>query len=94
MDKRLYAPETLSRPARIAFDLWASLGPEGLSRFSRPTKYRYRKEVLAATGVDILLLRSEQAVDVRAELLRVEELQAREVTEYPAPIQRLLWNPP
>ena len=92
MKSRLYAPEHLRYPLRLVLESWYG-GGDPKSMLPRRTLYKYRRELIDATGVDILLPYSEQhGSRARAALLGMDELRAREVTDVPARIQRSLFG--
>jgi hypothetical protein len=80
------------RPAlRLAVSSWHE-GVDLKSFFPRKTFYRYRKEVLEVTGIDLALPLAVQHTEASAILLGMEELKAREVKEVPQSIQRSLFG--
>lgn len=91
MKSRLYAPESLRPVVRIVLESWYG-GGDPKSVLPRRTLYKYRKEILEGTGVDILLPRAEQGPGARRTLLGMDELRAREVKDVPASIQRSLFG--
>jgi hypothetical protein len=56
------------------------------------TLYRYRKEILEVTGIDIVLPYVEQSSGAGPVLLGMDELFKREVKDVPARIQRSLFG--
>lgn len=85
------APEDLRSPVRAALQLWYS-GTELATLYPRRTLYKYRKEILEATGIDVLLPKVEQSDSAAPALLELEELRAREVQTVPDRIQRSLFG--
>lgn len=85
------APESLRGHVRAALQLWYT-GTDLTSMYSTATVYRYRKEILEHTGVDILLPRVEQTLEAEKVLLGFDELRAREVKSIPDRIQRSLFG--
>jgi hypothetical protein len=85
------AAESLPPRAKAALQVWYD-GHALESFFPRRTLYRYRREILDATGVDILLPRAEQTDAAASTLLSLDELQAREVRAVPDRIQRSLFG--
>jgi hypothetical protein len=86
-----HAAETLSSRTKAALQLWYQ-GNALESFYPRATLYRYRREIIDATGVDILLPRVEQSDAAASTLLSLDELQAREVKVVPERIQRSLFG--
>ena len=91
MKSRLYAPEDLRYPLRLVLESWYG-GGDPKSMLPRRTLYRYRKELLELTGVDILLPYREQGPGAQKTLLVMDELRAREVKDVPERIQRSLFG--
>lgn len=91
MKSRLYAPESLPWRLRLTLESWYG-GSDQKSILPRRTLYRYRKELLELTGVDILLPYKEQGPGARKVLLVMDELRAREVKDIPSRIQRSLFG--
>ncbi len=91
MKTRLYAPDTLRPLVRLTLESWYG-GGDPKSVLPRATLYKIRKEILASTGVDILLPYKEQGPGALACLLGMDELRAREVKNVPAEIQRSLFG--
>jgi hypothetical protein len=60
--------------------------------YARSTLYRYRRQILEGTAIDILLPRVEQDSVAQQTLLSLDELQAREVRTVPARIQGSLFG--
>jgi hypothetical protein len=85
------AAESLSPRLKATLQLWYN-GHALESFFPRRTLYRYRKQILDGTGVDILLPRVEQKPDAQLTLLSLDELQALEVRSVPSRIQGSLFG--
>lgn len=80
------------RPAvRAALQLWYQ--GNAVSTFY-PTRsfYRYRREILDETGIDILLPYVEQSKEAKPALLGLDELREREVKEFPELVQRSMFG--
>ena len=83
-------PEKALRPVvRLAFLAWHD-GVDLAVLLSRATLYRYRREILAATGCDVLLPLQPQQEAAGSVLIGWEELRRREVRVFPEPIVRSL----
>lgn len=91
MQQKAYAPETLRPMHRLALESWYN-GGDLKSTLPKKTFYRYRKEILEGTGIDVLMPRALQSQDAAPTLLGLDELQAREVKDVPARIQRSLFG--
>jgi hypothetical protein len=91
MKSRLYAPEELRWNVRLVLESWYG-GGDPKSLLPRKTLYRIRKELIAATGIDVLLPRAQQGSDAQPTLLGMDELRAREVKNVPGRIQRSLFG--
>jgi hypothetical protein len=76
---------------RLALESWYN-GGDLKSTLPKVTFYRYRKEILEETGIDVLMPRAAQAPEAAPALLGLDELQAREVKDVPARIQRSLFG--
>lgn len=86
------AKAKLSVPCKLALQAWYD-GVDVKSFIpSRTTLWRYRKQILEAAGVDVTLPRSSQLPTAMPVLLGMDELQAREVKNVPARIQRSLFG--
>ena len=93
MKSRLYAPEHLRPVLRLVLESWYGGSEFKSMPFPRRTRFRYRKEILDGTGVDISLPYVDQhGSKARATLLGMDELRAREVKDVPARIQRSLFG--
>lgn len=85
-------PDAKLRPAvRLALRAWYD-GTELASMLPRATLYRYRREILKDTGIDVLLPRATQAPGAADALIGLDELRAREVKDVPDRIQRSLFG--
>lgn len=85
-------PDAKLRPAaRLALRAWYD-GTDLASMLPTRTMYRYRREILDETGIDVLLPRATQAPGAAVALIGLDELKAREVTDVPARIQRSLFG--
>ena len=84
---------SLRGPVRLALMAWYE-GRDLAVVLSRRTLYRYRREILDATGIDVLLPRKAQPDGAQSALLSIDELRAREVKpgEAPSRIQRSLFG--
>lgn len=91
MATKTYAPETLRPMVRLALESWYN-GGDLKSALPKPTFYKYRKEILVETGIDVLMPRAAQSEAAAPALLGLDELQAREVKNVPARIQRSLFG--
>jgi Phage replication protein CRI len=91
MKTRLYAPDSLRWNVRLVLESWYG-GGDPKSTLPRRTLYKWRKEILEATGVDILLPRTQQSREAQPTLLGMDELRAREVKDVPGRIQRSLFG--
>lgn len=85
--------DILRANVKLAFEHWLDRGPGALDVLPRATMYRYRSQILKATGIDVLLPREGQSAAARRVLLSVDELKAREVKDIPEPIQASIWKP-
>lgn len=85
------AKENLRLPVRLAVVAWYD-GVDVKCLMPRKTFYRYRKEVLEVTGIDLALPMSDQQTDAAPVLLGLVDLQAREVKDVPQRIQRSLFG--
>lgn len=85
------APEGLRSPVKAAFQLWLD-GKDLACFFPRRTLYKYRREILDQTGVDVLLPMVQQPDSAGPTLLSVEELRSREVKNAPDRVQRSLFG--
>lgn len=92
MREKAYSPD-IELPARLrmALDCWYN-GADLKCTLPSKTFYRYRKQILEATGIDLLMPRAAQAEGATAALLGLDELQRREVKDIPARIQRSLFG--
>jgi len=88
---RLYAPESLRPLVRMVLEGWYN-GGDPKSVLPRRTLYKYRREILDLTGVDILLPRVDQGRGAQPTLLGMDELREREVRDVPQRIQRSLFG--
>jgi hypothetical protein len=86
-----HAPESLRPNVRAALQLWYT-GTDLSATYPRASLYRYRKAILDATGIDVLLPMVKQSESAQPALLSLEDLRAREVTTTPARIQRSLFG--
>jgi hypothetical protein len=91
MNVKPQAAENLSPRLKAALRLWYQ-GDALDTFFPRATLYRYRRQILEATGVDILLPRVEQTDAAASTLLSLDELEARQVEAVPDRIQRSLFG--
>lgn len=85
--------EGLRVPVKLALAAWYD-GHDLVSMLPRRTLYKYRREILDANGIDILLPRVEQAEGAQRALVSLDELMAKEVKvgEAPSRIQRSLFG--
>ena len=85
----------LRPPVRLLYEHWLSghdVSPaSGLMK--RAAFYKYRKEILEATGQDISLPPVKGESKASREMFGTEWLKAHEVTEVPPELQRYLWKP-
>jgi hypothetical protein len=86
-----YAPENLRPFVKLALESWYN-GGDLKSTLPHRTFYKYRKEILEETGIDVLLPRVDQSDGAEKVLLGLDELRRREVLEIPARIQRSLFG--
>lgn len=85
------AAERLRAPVKSALMNWYHGHDLGVI-FPRRTFYKYRREILDETGIDVSLPHVEQADDAAPALLGLDELRAREVKDTPERIQRSLFG--
>jgi hypothetical protein len=83
--------ELKSHVLRLALESWYN-GTDMTVVEPRRTRYRWRRDILQATGIDIFLPRVEQADSARPALLGLDELRSREVRNVPERIQRSLFG--
>jgi hypothetical protein len=85
--------DELSRPARMAMQLWYD-GHDVSSQAPVRTFYRWRREILDKMGIDISIARDLQSRDALATLLDLDELRRREVDQgkLSPTLQRSLWG--
>jgi hypothetical protein len=85
--------EGLRVPVKLALAAWYE-GHDLAVMLPRRTLYRYRREILDANGIDVLLPRASQPEGASRALLSMDELRAREVkpSEAPSRIQRSLFG--
>lgn len=81
----------LRGPVRMALQLWLNGNDVSLA-LSRASFYRYRREILDASGLDISMNASDQTEANPDVLCTIEELQRCEVVEIPKNIQRSLFG--
>jgi II/X family phage/plasmid replication protein len=91
MQQKTYAPENLRPFVRLALESWYN-GGDLKSTLADRTFYKYRKEILEETGIDVLMPRAAQSASAAPALLGLDELQRREVKDVPARIQRSLFG--
>ena len=85
-------PEANLRPnVRAALRLWYD-GTEVSSFYPRRTAYRFRREILKTTGIDVFLPRVAQPHGADRALVALDELHDREVKDIPERIQRSLFG--
>ena len=85
-------PNASLRPnVQAALRLWYE-GTEVSSFYPRATAYRYRRDILNATGIDVFLPRAEQPTHAERALVSLDELHELEVRDVPARIQRSLFG--
>lgn len=90
--KAKYLTDVDMRPVlKLTLQSWYD-GTDVSLMFPRRTFYRYRKEILQETGIDISMPRVEQADQAAPVLLGLDELREREVKTYPEKIQRSLFG--
>jgi hypothetical protein len=85
------AKAILPTKMKLALGLWY-MGTDLKCMLPRMTLYRYRKEILEVTGIDIVLPYVEQAAGAAPVLLGMDELFKREVKDVPERIQRSLFG--
>lgn len=83
--------DTLRGPVQLALAAWYD-GRDLASLLSHGTFYRYRRQILDATGIDVKLPRKDQDPKASAALVRLDELRALEVKDVPDRIQRSLFG--
>ena len=81
----------LRPPVKLALGAWYD-GRDLAVTLPRRTLYRYRREILDATGIDVMLPRKDQNPGATQALIRLDELRSREVTGVPDRIQRSLFG--
>lgn len=85
--------QSLPPSVRAALALWyAGHDITSDALYTRPTRYRYRRKILDATGIDVFLPRADQSESGQPTLVSLDELRAREVGAPPERIQRSLWG--
>ena len=85
-------PDAALRPVvRLALRAWYG-GTDMATALPRRTVYKFRREILDATGIDILLPHRDQDKGAKVALLGLAELRAREVRDVPERIQRSLFG--
>jgi hypothetical protein len=89
--KREPVDAKLRPPVKLALRAWYN-GSDLTCDLPRATLYKWRREIIDETGIDVLLPRVEQAPGAAPALLGLDELRAREVKEVPARIQRSLFG--
>ena len=82
---------SLRPPVKLALGAWYE-GRDLAVYLPRRTLYKYRREILDATGIDVLLPRVSQPQSAQASLLSLDELRAKEVKEIPDSVQRSLFG--
>lgn len=88
------APDAELRPAvRLALRAWYD-GTDLVSMLPRRTFYKYRREILDATGIDVSAPRVDQTAKGERALLSLDEMMKREVKDENVPprIQRSLFG--
>jgi hypothetical protein len=85
------AKAILPTKMKLALGLWYA-GTDLKVMLPARTLYRYRKEILEVTGIDIVLPYVEQSSGAGPVLLGMDELFKREVKDVPARIQRSLFG--
>ena len=87
-----HEPDASLRPVvRLALRAWYD-GSDLAVMLPRRTLYRYRCEILDATGIDVMLPRVAQTQSAQPALLSLDELRAKEVKEIPERVQRSLFG--
>ena len=81
----------LRAPVKLALGAWYD-GRDLAVTLPRRTLYKYRREILDATGIDVMLPRAEQPKHAKRALVTLDELRAREVKGAPARVQRSLFG--
>lgn len=81
----------LRSPVKLALAAWYD-GRDLAVMIPRRSLYRYRREILDATGIDVMLPKDDQEAGATDALLSLEELRAREVRNVPSRIQRSLFG--
>ena len=76
----------------MCFDLWMQ-GKDLAVRLPRRTFYRYRREILDETGIDISIARCEQEKAVEKVRFDAEYLKENELKDVPDYLQRFLFRP-
>lgn len=87
--------KTLRPPVRLLYEHWRDghdVSPAS-GFIKRAAFYKYRKEILEATGQDISLAPVKKCNAVSREMFSTEWLRAHEVKEVPEHLQKYLWKP-
>ena len=85
-------PATALRPpVKLALAAWYD-GRDLAVMLPRRTLYKYRREILDATSIDVMLPQDEQSGRANEALISLEELRDREVKGAPARIQHSLFG--
>lgn len=91
-ERTIAEANNLKAGPKLALQAWYD-GTDLSVMLNRMTLYRYRKQILAETGIDITLPRVEQSTETaQTTLLGMDELREREVTRAPERIQRSLFG--
>src|ERR1700675_3119989 len=85
------AKSVLPTGMKLALGAWYT-GTDLKTFLPHRTFYRYRKEILAVTGIDVMRPYTEQEPSAAPVLLGMEELFKREVKDVPQRIQRSLFG--
>ncbi len=91
MKIRNIADVTLRPFVKLTLQSWYD-GSDVSLTLPRRTFYKYRKEILHETGIDISMSYREQNPDAKPTLLGMDELKKREVKIYPDRIQASLFG--
>ena len=89
------AVSKLRLPVRLIYQSWLDGHDVSLATgmYKRATFYKYRKEILAATGQDISLPPVKEGGSVKREQFSTDYLKAHEETEVPEQLRKYLYQP-
>jgi hypothetical protein len=92
MEKLVSGRPVLRPVVELCFGAWMS-GKDVGCVLPRRTFYKYRREILDSTGIDISIPRSEQEIAVEKAHFDIEYLKEHEVNSVPSGLQGFLFRP-